>query len=1085
MKVLLPAVAALRESRDGNLVMQLAAPRFEGEAEISAYTEGRAKGHVIEVNDDHKVIVLTNASQPPESHDQVVRKQGLVIDSAGNTADFSSARWIKHPGIGEPPTTLAEYKKRLGDVVASWDGAISYRQEEPDKDVSGLRPPQLGALFAAQSHFTVHSKVATIVMPTGTGKTETMLATMVAEKCPRLLVVVPTDALRTQIAEKFQSLGVLKECGVVSSDAKCPVVGILKHGLKTLKGIDSFVRRCNVVVTTLSLIGSWETKRQDRLAGHFSHLFIDEAHHIGAPTWESFRDVFSDTQIIQFTATPYRNDGKPVGGQLIFNYPLGQAQKDGYFKRIDFRAVVEFDPKKRDQAIAKAAVEQLRADFDKGHILMARVSGVKRAEEVFEIYKEHSEYSPVQMHSGIKSLKDREEIRQDLLNGKSRIVVCVDMLGEGFDLPELKIAAFHDIRQSLPITLQLAGRFTRSRRDLGNATIIANVADVRVKDELRQLYQRDVDWNQLLPEYSDKAIADEFDLWEFLGGFKKFPEELSLQNVRPAMSAVAYKTNCDEWTPENFTSGIPGHRSLDRVYHDVNPHEDTLVVLTTKKVPLDWAKIDDIYSWDWQLYILYWDRNQQLLFIHNSSNSGFFKGLAKAVCGEDVECVTGPNVFRCLATVNRLRLNNVGLLEQLGRLIRFTMRAGSDVEGGMTEAQKQRAVKSNLFGTGFENGHRTSIGCSYKGRIWSHKTTNLMELKRWCQEVGAKLVDDSLDPDQVLDGTLVPEMVSARPTVMPIGVDWPDLFYRDTQTLVSFGFNGDEEYLHETDIALENPSADGDIRIRVASASHRTILNLTLFQSGDANDFAFVEADATTRIQRGTLEASLSEFFNEEPPTIWFADGSSLRGNELVRLRKAPDPFKKSRIEAWDWSDVDITKESQRIEKRRDSIQFKVIQELQKKDFTVLFDDDDAGEAADVIGIIERDTEIDVEFYHCKFSGEKKPGARVDDLYVVCGQAQRSVRRMEDPSDIFLHMSKRDPRVVSGKEVSRFETGSDDDLWRIREKSRRTRVNLRVFIVQPGLSKERVSSSQLELLGVTENYLKETYLVSFGVIASE
>lgn len=30
----------------------------------------------------------------------------------------------------------------------------------------------------------------------------------------------------------------------------------------------------------------------------------------------------------------------------------------------------------------------------------------------------------------------------------------MNMLGEGFDLPQLKIAVFHDIRKSLPITLQ-------------------------------------------------------------------------------------------------------------------------------------------------------------------------------------------------------------------------------------------------------------------------------------------------------------------------------------------------------------------------------------------------------------------------------------------------------------------------------------------------------------------------------------------------------------------------------------------------------------------------------------------------------
>src|SRR5262249_10290861 len=110
---------------------------------------------------------------------------------------------------------------------------------------------------------------------------------------------------------------------------------------------------------------------------------------------------------------------------------------------------------------------------------------------------------------------------------------------------------------------------------------------------------------------------------------------------------------------------------------------------------------------------------------------------------------------------------------------------------------------------------------------------------------------------------------------------------------------------------------------------------------------------------------------------------------------------------------------------------------------------------------------------------------RIDDMYVVCGQAQKSVRWMEDPTELITHLLTREPRRKSGKTGTRFEIGTQDDLLRIREKSRRTRVTLRVFIVQPGLSNKAASKSQLELLGVTENYLKETFLVTFGVIASE
>src|SRR5690606_21909930 len=108
------------------------------------------------------------------------------------------------------------------------------------------------------------------------------------------------------------------------------------------------------------------------------------------------------------------------------------------------------------QRIAELAVEQLREDRQKhDHILMARVGDVDRATEVYEIYKQYPEFNPVQIHYGIKSARERERIRQKIITREAKIIVCVDMLGEGFDLPELKIAAFHDIRKSLAVTLQL------------------------------------------------------------------------------------------------------------------------------------------------------------------------------------------------------------------------------------------------------------------------------------------------------------------------------------------------------------------------------------------------------------------------------------------------------------------------------------------------------------------------------------------------------------------------------------------------------------------------------------------------------
>jgi superfamily II DNA or RNA helicase len=1090
VEVTLRAVLRIDMAENTNTVQQVTVPSWSGKAALQEFHQSRMHGYTITPSDGSPpVVLLTNTAQPGPELTHVIRERGRQIDLAATAPiDFSEAKWIKHPEVAAPLTTQEECEAQASSALASWRAAFRYKREDATNHVDGLRPPQIGAIYAVQSHWTINVDPATVVLPTGVGKTETMLSVLVAERCTRLLVVVPTDALRMQIADKFLTLGLLKTPAfqVVSDQAQYPVVGVLNKRPIDAAQVDSFFRKCNVIVTTMPLASQCTPEVMQRMAELCPCLFIDEAHHVGAPTWKAFKEVFAKNRIIQFTATPFRNDDEPIGGKRIFTFSLRHAQEQNYFKQIQFKPVMEFDPARKDEAIAEAAVEQLRADAALGHILMARVGSIKRAEEVFKYYQEYAEFNPVQIHTGIKAQGLRDEIRRKLLSGESRIVVCVDMLGEGFDLPELKIAAFHDIRKTLAVTLQLVGRFTRSKPDLGNATIIANIADLEVKDELKRLYQHDSDWNVLLPLMNERVTEGESSLWEFLGGFQDLPEEITLRNVRPAMSTVVYRTQCADWNPENFPQGISAFDSLDKVYHTVNPHENTLVIVTTRRISVDWAQIDEIHNWDWQLYVLHWDKSKGLLFIHNSSNAGFFKDLAKAVAGDNVEQIRGPKIFRCLAGVNRLKLQNVGLLEQLGRLIRYTMRAGSDVEPAMSEAQKQKAIKANLFGQGFEDGHRSTIGCSYKGRIWSYRTANLLTLTTWCRGVGAKLLDEKLDPEEVLRGTLVPVLVSERPKKLPVAVEWPPIFYKEPEQLFSFQINGTTVYRHDADIDLVDPTEDGPLAFSVASESATAAFELKLKINGENPDFSIQArdgVDATISHRGHTM--NLWEFFEQEPPTFWFADGSSLTGIEHVTLRTQPLPFPKERIQHWNWTGTKIRTESQGIERNPESIQHRVIAELKKRKFSIIFDDDDHGEAADVVAIAEEDDRIAVEFWHCKFAMGDKPGARIKELYELCGQAQTSIRWLEKPRDLFSHLLRREPRRYKGKEGTRYEVGTEKDLLRIREKADVQPVRLRAFIVQPGLSIAEVSKEQLELLAVTENYLKETFAVPLEIVGSE
>lgn len=1010
----------------------------------------------------------------------------------GDEIDLRQSLWLCHPLLASLPPTLNLLAAAARD---SWVGSFRFAEEDPTRGVIGLRRPQVGALHAVHAHWSTTTETATVVMPTGTGKTETMLSTVVSAGCFRVLVVVPTDALREQIAGKFESLGVLKVPGnaVLLPEAHCPVVGTLTRRPRTVADASKFFDQCNVVVTTSHLLGGCAEDVQTRIAELCSHLFIDEAHHAEAPTWKSFRQLFERKQVLQFTATPFREDGQKIDGKLVYVYPLRKAQEEGYFRPIRFREVHDFDAHRGDRQIAQAALDELDGDTSGKHIVMARVNGVERATAIHALYQSLGRYEAVVVHSKVTP-GERDTAKRKLFSGAARVVVCVDMLGEGFDLPELKIAAFHDIRKSLAVTLQLAGRFTRSREDLGDPVFIANTALIDVADELRTLYAQDPDWNHLLPALSTAAIDGELASQEFFGGFESFLREVPLKELRPAASMVVYRTSCANWLPKNFRKGFRGLTPRDKLYHSLNERENTLVVLAATEQGVRWSDVETIREFSWELFIAVWDRERHLLYLHGSSISGAYKELAKAIGGEGVELMTAPNVYRCFHGINRLVLNNVGLDEHLGRQVRYTGRMGSDVEARIGQAARQGATKAVLAGKGFERGQHASVGAAKRGRVWSNQRLRVDTFASWARGVGAKLVDEAINPDAVLAGTLKPQAVGTVPHKVAIAAEWPLEVLARPEHITNFQAAGQPEVsLTEVDIDVAPRSDDGPLAVRVYSDQWEGVFTLSLVSAGAGFDFSFAQTSGPRiDIRRGQTIEQVAEFLTEHPPVVWFADGSSLEGCEYVELpSNTLPPFPAAGLREVDWSGVDITRESQGANRTPGTVQHRLIQILlADAAHEVIFDDDGSGEAADVVTVRtvnegERKV-IEVGFYHCKYAGGA-PGARVDDLYVVCGQAQRSVNWLANHdrrTELFTHLLKRDAMRTARGFSSRFERGDVQTLMAIREMSRRCEVRFRVAVVQPGLSIAQASSSQLRLLAVTERYLADTYEVPLQVLCS-
>ena len=1085
----LPRRFAISGKIHGNPVRRLAFVDRLERCKITPFSTARVSGFIATNSQSRTTFLSPKPTTAAVPSDDVLVVAGTTIDEAQrNLLSGHDLRWLQPKPVDPNTETVEVSETRCRQITQSWKDKFEFRNEHEDADgniVLGLRLPQIGALHAGLAHWSVSNAAATIVMPTGTGKTETMLALLVCVRLDRLMVVVPSNALRDQVSEKFLALGVLERCGCIPADTELPVVASLLHRPESVQQVDDIFRRSNVIVTTMQIAGQCAPEVQRRMAELSSHLFIDEAHHIAARTWKGFKEQFEGKPVVQFTATPFRTDGKRVDGKFIYTYPLAKAQKEGYFRRINFIPIAEFDSDQSDRRIASKAIERLSRDLEQGydHVLMARVDTIERADNVLALYKQEApDLNPVAIHSKTPSA-ERKRLLQTLRSRQSRVVICVDMFGEGFDFPELKVAALHDRHKSLAITLQFIGRFTRSQSNIGEASVVANVAADAISHALRNLYAEDADWNFLVRMLSEGATERARKRHELIEGFTGSLPDIPLQSLFPRMSAVVYRTQCDEWQPTRVEDVIEGAQL--HAGPVINPAHNLAIFVTKDEQAVRWGAVKQIQDVEWNLYVLHWNADLNLLFV-NSSNKDFHEKIAEAVAST-TDRVSGEAVFRALGNINRLTLTNLGLSHPLGKNIRYTMFMGADIAEGLSEAQRFNRRKSNLFGLGYEEDEKVTVGCSFKGRFWSHKVAfDLSEWIDWCAHVGKKLLDETIDTNQVFAHVIKARRISERPQLVPVMVSWPEDFQSQAEEMVDIEIAGVAAPFFECDTEITSYSDSGPLEFDVVAQSRRATFEVRISET--AAVFHQIEgqtAYAKVRNQRQPL----ADWFNLDPPIIHFASGDFLVFNELFELPRAEQriAFDPQKIAVWDWTGVDLRRESQGEEKDATSIQRRVIERVMAGDlgnFEVVFDDDGSGEVADVVALKQTGHKITVDLFHCKYSAAETAGARIADFYAVCGQAQKCVRWREDPRKLLRHLLHRETLRTKAARVSRFEAGDKSVIQKLVGASRELAFEYRVHIVQPGLSKAQLTPAHLDVLGATETFLMETYSMPLRVIAS-
>lgn len=319
-----------------------------------------------------------------------------------------------------------------------------------------------------------------------------------------------------------------------------------------------------------------------------------------------------------------------------------------------------------------------------------------------------------------------------------------------------------------------------------------------------------------------------------------------------------------------------------------------------------------------------------------------------------------------------------------------------------------------------------------------------------------------------------------------LSVEWPVEILGQPESRVTF-LKGDGEYpLYLTELRfVELDAANGLLRFDLIDSTETPITSLVLTLN-NINGFSVVSSQSVT-IRNGKLESELDSYLSDYPPLVRFVDLTEVDGNLYIAPKHVQKHFVSAQsFESWDWTGVDRTRESYWKDgtERTDSVQWRAAQEFIAKGYSFVFDDDSAGEAADLVCINEENDHIRLALVHCKFAGGANKGERVKDVVEVCSQATRSAKWKWKFVDLCKHILSRNERLANDR-PSRCLNGNITQLNKFVRACRMKEVRAEIYVVQPGLSQKSHTEDQAAVLGASASYLKETIGVDLRIVCDE
>lgn len=224
----------------------------------------------------------------------------------------------------------------------------------------------------------------------------------------------------------------------------------------------------------------------------YSLIIIDECHHATSNSFKTVLDAYSKTALIGFTATPARLDGKPLGeifDRLIVGVDYSYLVANKYLVDYDyFSPDLNFDFSKWKLKSGDFDTTDNALHLDKKAIYgdILKYIDINKKTIIYSPTVDYSKKLEAQINDFFKSsvAKEfngttpqplRDKIIDDFKNNKIKILINVDLIGEGFNVPSCDCVFLLRATQSLTLYIQQAGRALRA--DPNNPNKRASIFD--------------------------------------------------------------------------------------------------------------------------------------------------------------------------------------------------------------------------------------------------------------------------------------------------------------------------------------------------------------------------------------------------------------------------------------------------------------------------------------------------------------------------------------------------------------------------------------------------------------------------------